>query len=58
MAHTIIRPTNTSDTHPDEPNVRTDNELCQAVRAGNLVFPRGQVLVPDGESGPDDDARP
>jgi enamine deaminase RidA (YjgF/YER057c/UK114 family) len=39
----VIRPYNTRDTHPDEPNVRYDNELCQAIRAGNHVFLRGQV---------------
>lgn len=43
MTHSIIRPYNTRDTHPDEPDVHYDNELCQAVRAGNLVFLRGQV---------------
>ena len=43
MAHTIIRPYNPRDTHPDEPNVRYDNDLCQAVRAGNHVYLRGQV---------------
>lgn len=43
MGHTIIRPYNTSDTHPDEPNVSYDNELCQAIRADNHVFLRGQV---------------
>ena len=43
MAHSIIRPYNTRDTHPDEPDVHYDDELCQALRAGNLVFLRGQV---------------
>ena len=43
MGHTIIRPYNTRDTHPNEPNVSYDNDLCQALRAGNHVFLRGQV---------------
>ena len=43
MAHTIVRPYNTRDTHPDEPNIRYDNDLCQALRAGNHVYLRGQV---------------
>ena len=43
MGHTIIRPYNTRDTHPDEPNVSYDNDLCQALRAGDHVFLRGQV---------------
>ena len=43
MEHLVIRPYNTCDTHPEEPNVRYDNELCQAVRAGNHIFLRGQV---------------
>ena len=43
MAHTIIRPYSTRDTHPDEPNVSYDNDLCQAIRAGDHVYLRGQV---------------
>ena len=43
MGHTIIRPYSTRDTHPDEPNVAYDNDLCQAIRADNYVFLRGQV---------------
>ena len=43
MGHTIIRPYSTRDTHPDEPNVSYDNDLCQAIRADNHVFLRGQV---------------
>ena len=35
-----IRPFNTKDTYPEQ---RLDNDLCQAVVAGNLVFLRGQV---------------
>ena len=31
MAHSNIRPYNTRDTHPDEPDVHYDNELCQTV---------------------------
>ena len=40
MIHTRIRPFNTRDTYPEQ---NLDNDLCQAVRAGNLVFLRGQV---------------
>ena len=38
--HERIRKFNTRDTYPDQD---LDNDLCQAVRAGNLVFLRGQV---------------
>lgn len=38
--HTRIRPFNTRDTYPDQ---RLDNDLAQAVVAGNMVFLRGQV---------------
>ena len=40
MAHTRIRKFNTKDTYPEQ---NLDNDLCQAVRAGNFVFLRGQV---------------
>jgi len=40
MAHERIRKFNTRDTYPEQ---NLDNDLCQAVRAGNLVFLRGQV---------------
>lgn len=40
MTHTRIRPFNTKDTYPDQ---RLDNDLSQAVVAGNIVFLRGQV---------------
>lgn len=40
MTHTRIRRFNTRDTYPDQD---LDNDLCQAVVAGNLVFLRGQV---------------
>ena len=40
MTHTRIRPFNTRDTYPDQD---LDNDLCQAVVAGNTVFLRGQV---------------
>ena len=40
MSHTRIRPFNTKDTYPDQ---NLDNDLCQAVVAGNMVFLRGQV---------------
>ncbi len=39
-SHRRIRPFNTRDTYPEQ---RLDNDLCQAVVAGNLVFLRGQV---------------
>ena len=38
--HTRIRPFNTRDTYP---NQSLDNDLCQAVRAGNTLYLRGQV---------------
>ena len=40
MTHTRIRRFNTRDTYPDQ---NLDNDLSQAVVAGNLVFLRGQV---------------
>jgi enamine deaminase RidA (YjgF/YER057c/UK114 family) len=40
MTHRRIRPFNTRDTYPEQ---RLDNDLCQAVVAGNIVFLRGQV---------------
>jgi enamine deaminase RidA (YjgF/YER057c/UK114 family) len=40
MSHTRIRPFNTRDTYPEQD---LDNDLCQAVVAGNIVFLRGQV---------------
>src|SRR5699024_2397880 len=38
--HTRIRMFNTKDTYP---NQSLDNDLCQAVRAGNTIYVRGQV---------------
>lgn len=38
--HRRIRKFNTSHTYPDQ---RLDNDLCQVVRAGDLIFLRGQV---------------
>jgi putative flavoprotein involved in K+ transport len=38
--HTRIRMFNTQETYP---NQSLDNDLCQAVRAGNTVYVRGQV---------------
>jgi enamine deaminase RidA (YjgF/YER057c/UK114 family) len=38
--HTRIRPFNTKETYPEQ---NLDNDLCQAVRAGNTVFLRGQI---------------
>jgi enamine deaminase RidA (YjgF/YER057c/UK114 family) len=38
--HTRIRKFNTKDTYPGH---SLDNDLCQAVRAGNTVYLRGQV---------------
>ena len=40
MNHTRIRPFNTADTYPEQ---NLDNDLCQAVRAGNTVYLRGQI---------------
>ena len=40
MAHERFRKFNTKDTYP---NQNLDNDLCQVVRAGNMVFVRGQV---------------
>jgi enamine deaminase RidA (YjgF/YER057c/UK114 family) len=40
VKHTRIRPFNTRDTYPEQ---KLDNDLCQAVVAGNMVFLRGQV---------------
>ena len=40
MAHERIRKFNTKDTYPEQ---NLDNDLCQVVRAGNIVFLRGQV---------------
>ena len=39
-AHCRIRPFNTRDTYPEQ---ELDNDLCQAVVAGNTVYLRGQV---------------
>jgi len=40
MTHKRIRTFNTRDTYSEQ---RLDNDLCQAVVAGNIVFLRGQV---------------
>ena len=40
MSHERIRKFNTRDTYPEQ---KLDNDLCQVVVAGNLVFVRGQV---------------
>lgn len=40
MNHKRIRPFNTKDTYPEQ---NLDNDLCQAVVAGNTVYLRGQV---------------
>ncbi|MGH3427381.1 MAG: RidA family protein [Mycobacteriales bacterium] len=40
MSHTRIRKFNTRETYPEQ---NLDNDLCQAVVAGNMVFLRGQV---------------
>ena len=40
MAHERLRKFNTRDTYPAQ---NLDNDLCQVVRAGNIVFVRGQV---------------
>ena len=38
--HTRIRPFNTNDTYPEQ---NLDNDLCQAVVAGGVVYLRGQI---------------
>ena len=38
--HTRIRPFNTKQAYPEQ---SLDNDVCMAVRAGNLVFLRGQT---------------
>jgi enamine deaminase RidA (YjgF/YER057c/UK114 family) len=40
MTHARIRPFNTRDTYPEQ---ALDNDLCQAVVAGNTVYLRGQI---------------
>lgn len=40
LVHYRHRPFNTRETYP---NQSLDNDLCQAVRAGNTVYVRGQV---------------
>lgn len=40
MPHQRIRKFNTRDTYPEQ---KLDNDLCQAVIAGNTVYLRGQV---------------
>src|SRR5207248_5589060 len=40
VSHTRIRTFNTRDTYPEQ---KLDNDLCQAVVAGNTVYLRGQV---------------
>ncbi|MGH2909118.1 MAG: RidA family protein [Solirubrobacteraceae bacterium] len=40
MTHRRIRPFNTRDTYPEQ---ALDNDLCQAVVAGDTVYLRGQI---------------
>ena len=40
MKHTRIRPFNTKETYPEQD---LDNDLCQAVVAGGVVYLRGQI---------------
>lgn len=40
MKHTRIRPFNTKETYPEQ---SLDNDLCQAVVAGDTVYLRGQI---------------
>ncbi|VXB68147.1 RidA family protein [Citricoccus sp. K5] len=40
MKYTRIRPFNTKDTYPEQ---NLDNDLCQAVVAGGVVYLRGQI---------------
>ena len=52
MVHTRIRPFNTRVTYPEQ---ALDNDLAQAVVAGNIVFLRGQPLL-EGFADPPDAA--
>ena len=56
--HTRIRPFNTKETYPEQ---NLDNDLCQAVVAGNTIYLRGQIgqdletresVLLGGEGGP------
>ena len=40
VTHTRIRPFNTRETYPEQ---NLDNDLCQAVVAGGVVYLRGQI---------------
>lgn len=40
MTHLRIRPFNTKDTYPEQ---NLDNDLCQAVVAGGVIYLRGQI---------------
>lgn len=40
MTHQRIRPFNTRDTYPEQ---NLDNDLCQAVVAGDTIYVRGQI---------------
>jgi enamine deaminase RidA (YjgF/YER057c/UK114 family) len=40
MTHIRIRPFNTRDTYPEQ---NLDNDLCQAVIAGDTIYLRGQI---------------
>ncbi|HSU05387.1 MAG TPA: RidA family protein [Acetobacteraceae bacterium] len=40
MTHTRIRKFNTKDTYPEQ---KLDNDLCQAIIAGDTIYLRGQV---------------
>ena len=40
MQDTRLRPFNTRDTYPEQ---NLDNDLCQAVRAGDTIYLRGQI---------------
>jgi enamine deaminase RidA (YjgF/YER057c/UK114 family) len=40
VSHVRIRPFNTRDTYPEQ---NLDNDLCQAVIAGGVIYLRGQV---------------
>lgn len=40
MSHRRIRPFNTRDTYPEQ---NLDNDLCQAVVAGDTIYLRGQI---------------
>ena len=43
MTRTVIRPFSSRQPDPDVPGRFFENEVCQAIRAGDHVFVRGQA---------------